>query len=258
MSKVSVVTGAGSGIGRALSVLMAENDHTVIAIGRREQPLQQLKNHYPKRVQIIPADVSKPENRDAIASVISKYSNIDYLVHNAGVLEPVAELRDVDLHDWRAHMAINVEAPLFLTQALLPQLAGGRILHISSGAAHRPIHGWGAYCTSKAAFYMLFQCLREELQSFNIGIGSVRPGVVDTPIQDRIRQLDEAVFPALKDFQDLKEYNKLIPPATCALFLYWILTMTDAENFTREEWDIYDTSHHHHWLDGQDMVDISR
>lgn len=61
------------------------------------------------------------------------------MVHNAAVLEPVKPLMEVDVCEWRQSMSTNVEAPLFLTQMLLPHLkAGARILHISSGAAHKP------------------------------------------------------------------------------------------------------------------------
>eukprot|EP00957_Ditylum_brightwellii_P005530 424079-Ditylum_brightwellii.AAC.1 len=91
-------------------------------------------------------------------------------------------------------MAVNMEGPLFLTQALLPKLkaatttiGGARVLHISSGASQKPYRGWGPYCTSKAGLNMIYRVLREELQPHNIHVGSVRPGVVDTPMQDQAR-----------------------------------------------------------------------
>jgi NAD(P)-dependent dehydrogenase (short-subunit alcohol dehydrogenase family) len=143
----------------------------------------------------------------------------------------------MELAEWRDHQAINVEGPLFLTKTLLDYLRGGRILHISSGAAHHAYQGWGAYCTSKAALYMIYLTLREELKKYNIQVGSVRPGVVDTPMQDEVRKAKVENFPALSRFVDLKNEDKLFNPQAVADFIYKILTESNDQQFSEEEWD---------------------
>ncbi len=184
------------------------------------------------------ADVATPDGREKIAAQMQG-KKIRFVVHNAAVLEPVKPLSKVSLKEWQTHFAINVEGPLFLTQALLMQLqAGSRILHISSGAAHHAYAGWGAYCSSKAALHMLYRVWTLELKDRGIRVGRVRAGVVDTPMQDRVRHATPDTFPALDKFLKLKEEGKLLDPQTVARYIGCLLTATDDETFSKQEWDI--------------------
>ena len=239
-TKWAVVTGAGSGIGRALTITLA-NAHgfKILAVGRREEKLKETQRHNPRQIVILTADVSKEEGRQKIGQKVAKIGSIDFLIHNAAQLQPVKSLKSVGLDEWRQHFAVNVEGPLFLTQKLLPFLKqGSRILHIGSGAAHHAYAGWGAYCTSKAALYMLYQVWKKELAGEGILVGSLRPGVVNTPMQDQVRQADKKEFPALDRFVQLKEEGKLIAPEITARFICHVLLDTNAEQFTEQEWDI--------------------
>jgi len=236
MNKVSVVTGAGTGLGRALVLALAGSGRRVLALGRRPAPLESLKSEDPDRIDIVSADVSSAAGRAAIDSAIAPGTAVEFLVHNAGVLEPVAPLAEVSLEDWRRIQAINVEGPLFVTQKLLPRLGGGRILHISSGAAHHAYAGWGAYCASKAALHMIYLVYREELHAAGVAIGSLRPGVVDTPMQERVRAADPRVFPRLQRFVDLKSGGGLHAAEDVANFIVQLLTSTDDREFSAEEW----------------------
>ena len=164
-------------------------------------------------------------------------SPVGCLVHNAAVLEPVGPLAQVTPQDWRTHMAVNLDAPLFLTQALLPCLAGGRVLMISSGAAHRSIAGWGPYCTSKAALFMLGRVLGEELGHQRVRVGSLRPGVVDTPMQGLIRSQSPERFPQVAQFRALKSEGRLNDPEAVGLFAAAVLLRTGDAEFGAQEWD---------------------
>ncbi len=239
MSTWAIITGAGSGIGRALSVELARNYGLhILAVGRHLTTLQETQKFSPEFIEPLVADVSKDEDRAKIARRMSG-EEIRFVVHNAAVLQPVKPLKDVSLTEWRTHFAINVEGPLFLTQQLLPLLkTGSRILHVSSGAAHHAYAGWGAYCTSKAALYMIYQVLNLELHEQGILVGSVRPGVVDTPMQDRVRQASREVFPALDRFIQLRKEGKLFAPERVAKFIGKLLTATTDETFVSREWDI--------------------
>ncbi|HHJ52201.1 MAG TPA: SDR family NAD(P)-dependent oxidoreductase [Caldithrix abyssi] len=243
MREAALITGGGSGIGRALAhVLAGQFDMTVFIVGRRMAKLRETAQPFPKLIHPIAADVASDAGRAAIETGLGQ-TRLRFLVHNAGVLEPVKPLLAVTLEEWRAHMAVNVEGPLFLTRLLLPRLQkGARILHISSGAAHHAYAGWGAYCTSKAALHMIYRVLKEELAASGILIGSVRPGVVDTPMQDRVRQAAPEVFPALSKFLRLKEEGKLISPQTSAQFIARLLTAVPDDRFGQQEWDIREHS----------------
>jgi NAD(P)-dependent dehydrogenase (short-subunit alcohol dehydrogenase family) len=248
MPGVSIITGGGSGLGRALALRLVQRSNPIIIVGRREHKLleTQAACSNPSLVRTVVADISDPKGHDAILDALEDNEKIKALVHNAAVLEPVGKLMDMDPVKWREHMQINVDGPLFLTKKLLPKLIpdnideerGGRILHISSGAAHYPYRGWGAYCTSKAAFHMLYRSLSAELSPLGVSVGSVRPGVVDTPMQDLIRSKSELELPDVARFRQLKEQGTLMDPDEVATFIDWLLNETDDVEFSEKEWDV--------------------
>lgn len=243
--KWALVTGAGSGIGQALSVELA-NEHqiNVLAVGRTLTKLEKTKAFNQQRIEILVADVASEEGRQAIHSFVQKIGHLDYLIHNAAQLQPVKPLGEVTLREWRKHYAVNVEGPLFLTQKLLPLFnQQARILHISSGAAHHAYAGWGAYCSSKAALHMLYKVWNKELNERNIRVGSVRPGVVNTPMQDQVREARKEDFPALDRFIQLKKEGKLLDPSLVARFITKLLLETSNEQFVEKEWDIRGHAH---------------
>ncbi len=241
MNKLSIITGAGTGIGRALAVHLAEERKLkVLGVGRRIDKLMETQEYSPEQIDILAADVGSENGRQQILEAVPENYDVQFLVHNAAVLGPVKPLMEFSIQEWREHMAINVEGPMFLTQKLMPILKGGRILHISSGAAHHGYSGWGAYCTSKAALFSIYEVLREELNQHNILIGSVRPGVVNTPMQDEVRTSSEKVFPMLPRFINLKKENQLIDPQKVAEFLGYLLIDTGNQEFSDKEWDFRD------------------
>ncbi len=235
----ALVTGAGTGIGRALSLALADQGYRVLGVGRRRDPLEETRAARPGRIEIATGDVGAEAGRRAMVAAAEAFAPIRFLVHNAAVLGPVAPLAQMPLAEWRGHMAINLEGPLFLTRDLLPYMAkGGRVLHISSGAAHAPYRGWGAYCVSKAALNMLYRCLDLELRERRVRVGSARPGVVDTPMQGEVRASSIDAFPDLPRFHQLKAEGALTPPRETARFLAWLLTQVDEDAFAAREWDI--------------------
>jgi NAD(P)-dependent dehydrogenase (short-subunit alcohol dehydrogenase family) len=235
---MAVVTGGGSGIGRALCGIFAERGMAVLAVGRRAELLQTLAAEYPGRIEPVVADVATPAGREAIARALGGHRSLRFLVHNAGTIAPIGPLEALTPEALRAHLATNLEGPLFLSQRLLPQLVGGRILHLSSGAAHHAYAGWGPYCMGKAALHMLYQVLREELRGRGIRVGSARPGVVDTPMQALIRATPAREFPGVGRFLRLHQENQLRSPVDAAHFLAWLLLAVDDERFEAAEWDI--------------------
>lgn len=239
-----IVTGGGRGIGRALALELASRGKTVLIVGRHETALKEVASlcsgiHY----QV--ADVSSPQSRKALVQAIGD-TPISALVHNAGIIDPITPLANMPLEAWQSLMATNVEAPLFLSQALLKNLKGGRVLHMGSGAAYIAIASWSAYCTSKAALSMLTRCWQAEFS--DPAFGSVMPGIIDTDMMTTIRH-SQSMNPEKREFfQNLKRSNRLLKTETVALFLSWLLLEVKETEYASKEWDIYDTSHHSAWL----------
>ncbi len=121
-----------------------------------------------------------------VRSAVEAFGGIDSLVNNAGVIEPMSLLANVDAQEWMKSWAINLLGPLMLTRQALPHIKSRRgcIINVSSGAATRSIRGWGAYSTAKAALDHFAQILADEEKDVTC-IG-VRPGVVDTAMQETI------------------------------------------------------------------------
>jgi len=241
-----LITGGGTGIGRALAGRFADKGWRVTIVGRRLNLLQEVARDYPDKISIISADVGSIQDRQKIVSEAK--GTLDLLVHNAAVLGPVGPILDQSPEDWKSHMATNVEGPLFLTQALLPNLVeNSRVVNISSGAAHQGIPGWGMYCTSKAALFMLGQLLKDELAQRNIWFGSVRPGIVDTPMQAEIRALEPENFPMVEQFRQYKATGALVTSELVAQYLEWLLLEVSGPQLGEREWDIRDAEWQSAW-----------
>ncbi len=240
-----IVTGGGSGIGRALAYALAKRSKPVLIIGRREKELTDTAALSPL-ISTLCTDVSTANGRAVVGSYIKDRGHIDALIHNAGIIEPILPISVIGETAWRQAMGTNVDAPLFLTQLLYDKLTHGRVLHMGSGASNFPVKGWAAYCVSKAALSMLTRCW--QLESKDVAFASVMPGIIDTPMQEKIRDSAHMESDKLDFFKQLKEEKQLLLPDTVALFLCWLLLDIDKSEFVSKEWDIYDTTHHHAWL----------
>lgn len=240
-----IITGGGSGIGRSLALALSGRGNSVLIIGRREQQLQETIAHSPL-IKYLCADVSTADGLECIKSALSDSPSITGLVNNAGVIDPIAAIQDIQPQAWHQALNTNLDAALFLPQKLQDQLMHGRVLNIGSGAAYFPIQGWASYCVSKAALSMLTRCW--QLESKTIAFASVMPGIIDTEMQSIARN-GVSMDPDQVDFyRRLKNQRRLIPAETVAEFLTWLLLDVDQETYVSQEWDIYDTSHHPSWL----------
>lgn len=237
METIAVITGCSSGIGAALALGLAKKGIDVVAVARNKNELITLQKSYPQKIHIVATDIGTSEGRFKIKNIVSKHGKIKFLVHNAATSLPINSLENISFDDWRYCLAVNLEAPLFLTQILLPFLQGGRILHLSSGAAYHAVPFFGCYCITKSALLMLYKVLKNELKIHNIAVGSAMPGVVDTKSQEIARSLDENKFPIAKMFQQLKSENKLATPQKVAEFLSWLLLETSVAQFEEKDWD---------------------
>ena len=248
-----IVTGGGRGLGRALAHALALRDQSVLIVGRNEATLAKTAA-FSSKIQYLCVDVTSSIDRKRLVSYLDTTQTIKGLIHNAGVISPIIPITEINETAWRNTMATNLDAPLFLTQMLKDKLTHGRVLHIGSGAAHFPVTGWAAYCVSKAALSMLTKCW--QLESNSTAFASVMPGIVDTKMQDEIRQAQFMDSRKRDFFESLKQNNQLLSQETVALFLCWLLLDTEVSLYTSIEWDIYDKTHQAKWLISPHVVPL--
>ncbi|MFA5119766.1 SDR family oxidoreductase [Zavarzinia sp.] len=190
----ALVTGAGSGIGRATAIALAERGVDVIATdidleaAERTATLVRLVG-----VEAVAqrCDVGRLAEMEALASwVDAERGPVDIVVNNAGI-GLAGSFLDTSDADWRRLLEINVlgvihGARLF-GQRMAERKSGGHIVNVASAAAYMPARGLSAYAATKAAVLMMSTCLRAELAEAGIGVTAVCPGIIDTGITDRTR-----------------------------------------------------------------------
>jgi short-subunit dehydrogenase len=187
---VAVVTGASSGIGRALALRAARAGYDVVAIGRSAAALdavaQRVRDEQGRIVTAV-FDVSDPANAVAIVDLArEKFGRIDVLVNNAGQVAVGALSQQTD-DALRAQFGTHVIGPVALVREALPLLRESRgiVFMLGSGVARVPVGGLGAYAPSKAATRSATRILRRELEPQGIAVTYVDPGVVDTAFMSR-------------------------------------------------------------------------
>ncbi len=183
MKKI-VVTGASSGIGRAIALACARRGDHVIASARSESALRDLA-HQEKNIEVCAGDVTREDDRARLIEFATRDAPFDVLVNNAG-RGYYAAFRDIDIRELEELFALNVIAPLRLTQLALPALekTRGAIVMMSSVAGIVSSPKLGAYCASKFALEALSIALRAELAEKKVDVIVVRPGPVDTPFRE--------------------------------------------------------------------------
>ena len=247
----AIVTGAGSGIGRATAIELSKESLTILAVGRRRSALEETAEKAPGEIRCLSADVSSDVGCRAIIDAIGINSRVKFLVHAAGI-SPINRVQDTGIECWRRVMRTNLDAQFILTTSLIQNLAGGgRVLFVGSNSAKKPRKGAAAYCVSKAASYMLQECLKLELDDEHILVTSAIPSPVNTDMVRSHISTDSNIFPDGNEYAQLLAEGKLIEPSIVGEFFQWLLTRTREERYVTEDWNIQDQSHHPEWLRGK-------
>ena len=223
---VAVVTGASRGLGAGLAARFAARGFALGLCARTEPTAPPGEGGDPggpvgDLVVTAAVDVTDPVAVDGFAAaVVERLGRIDLWVNNAGLLAPIAPLRDADPTELRANVDANVVGVMYGSAAFARHVrgraGGGVLVNISSGAATKPYAGWAAYCASKAAVDHLTRVVAAEEADAGLRAFAVAPGVVDTGMQAAIRATPADRFPAVERFQEMKRTDAFNSPAWVA------------------------------------------
>ncbi len=191
--KVALVTGAGSGIGRATALMLAAEGARVAIAGRRKEPLEQVVAEIQRDKGTAVSktcDLTKPhEARELGAWAVTTFGGVDILINNAGQSSHARSIRWVGQDEWDAVLGVNTTGVYALTQTVLPSMlerGAGTVVTVASLAALRPGGLAGvAYGVAKAGARAMMQALHAELRNRGIRATTIIPAEVDTPILDK-------------------------------------------------------------------------
>ena len=184
--QAAIVTGAGSGIGRATAAALAGEGASVAVLDRDAAAAEEVAASL-SRGLAVPCDLATPaEIGPAVDRAASAFGRLDLLVNCAGILGPRTMLADVTAEAWDALHAVNVRGAVLVTQAFVPHVLrgerGGRIVNVSSAAAHRAAAYSLPYASSKGALEAATRVLAGELAPHDVNVNAVAPGVTATAI----------------------------------------------------------------------------
>ena len=181
-SRIAIVTGAGSGIGRAVAVDLAAHGWQVALAGRRVTALAETAALIGPAALVHPCDVTHPAQVDGLfAAAVARWGRVDLLFNNAGIFPPVVPLQDLTPEDWRAVVDVNLNAAFFCLQAAFRQMAaqspmGGRIINNGSISATAPRPLSSAYTATKHAIAGLTKSAALDGRPWNIAVGQIDIG----------------------------------------------------------------------------------
>ncbi|MBA2493470.1 MAG: glucose 1-dehydrogenase [Acidobacteria bacterium] len=225
--KVAIITGASSGIGRAVALLFAKNGAKVVAIGRNKKELNALRDEAQGKSGVV--KVYLADNREAtqverlFSYVTENFNRIDVLINAAGIILN-GSIENTTLDDWDKMMDINLRTVFNIMQKSVPQLekTKGNIVNVSSVAGLRAFPNVLAYCVSKAAIDQLTRCSALELAPKGIRVNAVNPGVVVTNLHKRGGMEEEKYKDFLENSKKTHPVGRVGEPWEIAELIYYL------------------------------------
>ena len=225
--QVAVITGASSGIGRAIALALAAEGVSLCLLGRRQQALD-LVAEEARRAEVVAQGyrvdlTSDGDIRSLVDHLHGDCDSIDLLVHSAGVIS-IGPLRSAPIEELDWHYRTNVRAPYALTQALLPLLNSGRgqIVFINSSAGLAAGANAGQYAASKHALKAVADSLRAEVNAEGLRVLSVYPGRTASPLQESVHRMEGRSY----------HPERLMQPADVAAVVVHSLTLPPSAEVT--------------------------
>jgi len=186
-SKTVLVTGASSGIGKAIAEKLLDLGNIVIGTSRSNNNLRVISEKFPRNFYPYSLELGNLDEILKLSNYVSKtFGKLDVLINNAGILGQTTTIEDYDIKKWIEVININLNGQVLLSKELLPLLKEskkGSIINISSSVGRAPRENWGAYSVSKAGLEALTDILCQELTKYNIIVNSVNPGGTATKMR---------------------------------------------------------------------------
>jgi NAD(P)-dependent dehydrogenase (short-subunit alcohol dehydrogenase family) len=194
--KIALVTGAGTGVGRAVSLALLAEGYTVVLSGRRRDKLEAVAREANGQTLVAPADISDPAAiRALFAKAKDAYGRLDLLFNNAGIGAPPVPFEDLPLEKWQAVVATNLTGLFLCTQEAIKIMKsqnprGGRIINNGSISAHTPRPRSAAYTATKHAVTGLTKQTALDCRNYEICCGQIDIGNAATPLTERMVEGD--------------------------------------------------------------------
>lgn len=191
--KVAIITGAGSGLGRAAALLFAREDAKVVVAANKErdgeQTVKSIKEAGGDAVLVRVDVTNSPDVEKAVKAAVARYGKLDIMFNNAGTPGPGKLIADITEEEWNKVISVNLTGVFLGTKYAIPEMlkgGGGVIINTSSVAAVSPRRYAGAYATAKAAVIQLTRTTALEYARNNIRANCILPGPIDTPFFSKV------------------------------------------------------------------------
>ncbi len=204
--RVAVVTGAGSGLGRATAIQLAAEGAAVACLDVVTEAVEKTAAEIGGKAKAYTADVSDPKSvRAAVDGAASDLGRIE-LVFNCAGIGRFSHSEETSFEEWSKIIAVNLTGTFLVSQAALPYLldGGGSIVNIASNAGLMGQPYSAAYCASKAGVVNLTKSLADEFLKRGVRVNAIAPGGIETPLQNEFAQMPEGV--------SWKEFRKVMSP----------------------------------------------
>ena len=196
IGKFALVTGAGTGVGKAVSLALARDRWAVALVGRRREPLDETAAELSRlgvRALVVPTDVADPASvRSLFTQVREAFGRLDFLFNNAGISAPPVPLEDLTIEQWKAVVDINLTGVFLCTQEAFKMMKaqqpqGGRIVNNGSISAHTPQPNSAPYTSTKHAVTGLTKSTALDGRKYDIACGQIDIGNADTSMGGRMK-----------------------------------------------------------------------
>lgn len=230
MTTLTILTGTTRGLGAAMAGLLAQGGEHLVTLSRKPSDTlgESARKHGTTLTQI---DVDLAQSQAVVQAaqqlvpLLSGHSHVRF-IHNAGIVAPIAQVQNLtDLNAINDAFHVNITSAIYLTAHVLacsPEATDRRVMLISSGAGRNASSGWAVYCATKAAMDRYAEAAQLD-QGKRARIVSMAPGVIDTPMQEKIRSTSKDDLPSLERFIGFHENKQLAAPASVAERLLSVL-----------------------------------
>ncbi|GAC1514602.1 MAG: SDR family NAD(P)-dependent oxidoreductase [Chloroflexota bacterium] len=227
--KTALVTGGGRGIGRSTCLALARCGARGVITARDVERIAGVANEIERgggEAIAVAGDISQ---EDSVVRMVEAAGHVDILVNNAGTIHPIAPVLSTEFSAWKRNLEVNLDGVFLTCHYALPGMierGWGRIVNVTAGSVKGNQAAWGAYSAAKGGVEVLTKVLAHEVGDHGIRVNAIRPGIVDTDMQQEIRDTSEDTFGRdnRERFRGYKQRGLLRSPDDPAKLVLWLLT----------------------------------